>query len=232
MRIRLFIVSHFMRVYYLTGAQFALNNLALRRIKIARFEDLNDPFELLGVDVGDKEHRAAFRATKEQINESKGLICFSKSWSNPLMWGHYAEKHTGMCLGFDVPDKLLAPVIYAKRLLKMEIDPKTRKPKPTERVVNQLLRTKFYDWKYEDEMRLFVELDHDTVESEKYFYSFSGDLMLREIILGPRCELPIEGVRSIVADFKPPVVVSKSRIAFTRFEVLENKVASRTTTKG
>jgi len=90
--------------------------------------------------VGDKERRAAFRATKEQINENKGLICFSKSWSNPLMWGHYAEKHAGMCLGFDVPDKLLAPVIYAKRLLKMEIDPKTSKPKPTEKVVNRLLR--------------------------------------------------------------------------------------------
>ena len=36
--------SWFMRVYYLTGAQFALSNLALRRIKIARFEDLNDLF--------------------------------------------------------------------------------------------------------------------------------------------------------------------------------------------
>ena len=46
-------VSPLMRVYYLTGAPFALSNLALRRIKIARFEDLNDPFELLGVDVGD-----------------------------------------------------------------------------------------------------------------------------------------------------------------------------------
>lgn len=217
-----------MRVYYLTGAQFALSNLALRRIKIARFEDLNDPFELLGVDVGDRDHRAAFRETKEQINKNKGLICFSKSWGNPLMWGHYAEKHTGVCLGFDVPDNLLAPVIYAKSLLKMEIDPKSKKPKPTEKVMNQLLRTKFFDWKYEDEMRLFVDLDHDTVESGKYFYSFSNDLILREIILGPRCDLPIEGVRNIVADFKSPVVVLKSRIAFTRFEVLENRSASLT----
>jgi len=220
-----------MRVYYLTGAQFALSNLALRRIKIARFEGLNDPFELFGVGVGNKEHRKAFRATKEHINESKGLICFSKSWSNPLMWGHYAEKHTGVCFGFDIPDKLLEPVLYKKRMLTMEIDPKTRKPKPTEKFMNQLLRTKFFDWKYEDGMRLFVILNHNTVESGKYFYSFSDDLMLREIILGPRCELPIEGVRNIATDFKQPVVVLKSRIAFTRFEVLENKTASRTTTK-
>jgi len=221
-----------MRVYYLTGAQFGLSNLALRRIKIARFEDLNDPFELLGVDIGDKRYRAAFRATKKQINADKGLICFSKSWSNPLIWGHYAEKHSGMCLGFDIPDELLSPVIYAKQLLEMEIDPKKKTPKPTEKFMNELLRTKFSDWKYEDEMRLFTRLDHDTVESGLYFYSFSKDLVLREVILGPRCELPIEGVRQIVADFAPPVVVLKSRIAFTRFEVLENKVASRIRAEG
>ncbi len=57
-----------MRVYYLTGAAFALSNLALRRVKIARFSDLNDPFELLAVDLADKDHRKAFRATKDKIN--------------------------------------------------------------------------------------------------------------------------------------------------------------------
>lgn len=219
-----------MRVYYLTDTQFALSNLALRRIKIATFEDLNDPFELLGVDIRDKEYRTAFCEAKEQANKSKGLICFSKSWNNPVNWSHYAEKHKGICLGFDVPDKLLNPVIYAKSLLKLKIDLKTKRPKLTEKVLNKLLRTKFFDWKYEDEMRLFVELDHGTVESGKYFYSFSENLILREIILGPRCELPIEGVRHIVADIRPQVVVLKSRIASNRFEILENKVASLTTT--
>ena len=220
-----------MRVYYLTGAQFALSNLALRRIKIARFGDLNDPFELLGVDVGDKKLREAILKTKEQTNKNRGLICFSKTWRNPLMWGHYAEKHMGMCLGFDIPKNPLAPVIYAKLRLKMEVDPE-RILKQTEKLMEKLIRRKFIDWKYEDEMRLFVGLDHDTVESGKYFLPFSEDLRLREVILGPQCEVPIEGVRKIVADFKPPVVVLKSRIAFTRYEVEEDIVASRTTTKG
>src|SRR5450830_46490 len=218
-----------MRVYYLTGAQFALSNLALHRIKISRFEELNDPFELLGIDIANKTHRAAFCATKNEINKTQGLICLSKTWSSPLMWGHYAEKHTGIGLGFDIPDHLLAPVIYRKLLLKMEIDPKTKEHKPTEKFVEQLLRTKFFDWKYENEMRLFVNLDHNTVESGKYFYSFSKDFVLREVILGPHCELPIEGIRDIVGDFQPQVVVLKSRIAFTRYEVLENKAASRIT---
>ena len=215
-----------MRVFYLTGAQFALSNIALRRLKISRFEDLNDPFELLGINVGDPKHRAAFRATRQEINKTKGLICLSRTWSNPLMWGHYAESHAGICLGFDVPDKLLSPVIYAKRLLKMEIDPATKLAKPTESVVNQLLRTKFHDWKYEDEMRLFVELDPKTIESGKYFYSFSEDSVLRQVILGPKCELPIDSIRSLVSTFNPPAEVLKSRIAFTRYKVVESRSLS------
>lgn len=162
------------------------------------------------------------------------MVGFStdSAFPNPLMWGHYAERHTDICLGFDVPSTLLAPVIYAKHLLKIEMDTNAKKPKLTEKVVNQLLRTKFFDWKYEDEIRLFVELDHDISESGKYFYSFSEDLALREIILGPHCELPIEGIRNIVADFSPSVKVLKSRIAFTKFEVRENKVASKAMTDG
>ena len=142
------------------------------------------------------------------------------------MWGHYAESHAGMCLGFDVPDSLLSPVIYAKRLLKMEVDPKTKLAKPTEAVVNQLLRTKFHDWKYEDEMRLFVQLDPKTIESGRYFYSFSEDLALRQVILGPKCELPIESIRTLVSSFNPTVEVLKSRIAFTRYKVVESKSQS------
>lgn len=211
-----------MRVYYLTGAQYALSNLALRRIKISRFDDLNDPFELLGVGLLNKEHREAFRNLKKEFNKTKGLICFSKTWSNPLMWGHYGERHTGICLGFDVPDEILSPVLYEKSLLKIETDKKTGKLILSEEISNRLIRTKFYDWKYEAETRLFVQLDHATCESGKYFYSFNKHLVLRDVILGPQCELPLEGVRRIVADLEPKVTVIKSRIAFTKYAVVKH----------
>jgi hypothetical protein len=215
------------RVYYLTGSQFALSNLALRRVKISRFADLNDPFELLAVNLKDVKHRKAFRATKDELNESKGLICLSPSWSNPLLWGHYAEKHTGMALGFDVPSRLIAKVIYRKTPLLIPIDKRTGIPNPSEELMDQLLRTKFHDWKYEDEMRIFVQLDHKTTESGLYFYSFSPDFQLREVILGPKCELPIASIRAVIDSFSPAVTVVKSRIAFSSFRVVENKIASR-----
>ncbi len=216
-----------MRVLYLTGAQYALSNFALRRIKISRFADLNDPFELLAVDLSDRAHRGAFQETKNELNDNRGLICFSKSWSNPLLWGHYAERHTGICLSFDVPDELLSEVIYAENPMKISIDPQTNRPRLSQRLMNRLLRTKFSDWKYEDEVRLFVGLDHDTVESGCYFYSFSDQLVLREVVLGPRCEIPLAGVRSLVANFSEPVRVLKSRIAFSSFRVVTNRSESR-----
>jgi len=216
-----------MRVYHLSEAQFALSNVALRRIKISRFSDLNDPFELLGADLNNKEHRRAFRLSKEEIDQNKGLLCFSSSWDNPVLWSHYAEKHRGVCLGFDVPDHLLVPVIYTDKPMKIDTGGKSSLPKLSESFVNALLRTKYVDWRYEDEYRVFLQLDHKAAECGLYFYSFSSALVLREVILGPRCELPIKGIRELVANFDPQVYVIKSRLAFTRFKVVENKVVTR-----
>ncbi|MCW5651403.1 MAG: DUF2971 domain-containing protein [Ramlibacter sp.] len=214
-------------MYYLTSAQFALSNIALRRVKISRFSDLNDPFELLAVDLKERGHRRIFRETRDKLNEGNGLICMSRSWANPLMWGHYGDRHLGIALGFEVADHVPSPVIYAKTPAKIPIDKATNKPILDPDLVNRLLRTKFHDWKYENEMRIFVELDPKTRESGLYFFDFSADFGLREVILGPRCELPISRVRAMVENFDPDVTVIKSRIAFSSFRVIKNKAASK-----
>lgn len=214
-----------MRVFHLTTAQHGVSDLALQRIKVSRFNELNDPFELLGVNLADKDLRAAFRTTKNEIDKEKGLICFSRNWKNPLLWGHYADRHTGIALGFEIPDALLAPVLYEKRLV--DCHSYFKNGKPTKDFVDRLIRTKFYDWKYENEMRLFVRLDHTTVEGGKYFCSFSDELKLVEVVLGPNCALPIDGIRQILKQQGSTAVVTKARIAFSRFQVLENKVATK-----
>jgi len=213
-----------MRVYYLTGAQFAISNIALRRIKISRYRDLNDPFELLGANLVNRTYRRALQKTKEEIDSTQGIICFSKRWKNPLLWGHYAEKHTGIALGFDVPDECLTSMLYRETLEKITLDPATGKP--SENFVERLLRVKFRDWKYEEEVRLTLELDHRSVESGMFFEPFSGKLQLKEVILGPKCEIPISSVRELVEGDTPKVFVVKSRIAFSKFGVVENRSAA------
>ena len=187
-----------MRAYYLAPASFALSNISLRRIKISRLSDLNDPFELLAANLSNHNHRRTFFKVKEELNKSKGLICLSKGWANPLLWGHYAERHSGIALGFDISEELLAKVIYRTQRVRIRIEPNTKSLILGEAVMNRLLRTKFIDWRYEEEFRAFVQLDHSTRENGLYFQDFSDNWQLAEVILGSRCELPIDRLRSLV----------------------------------
>ena len=212
-----------MRLYYLTSSEHALSNATLKRIKISLVDDLNDPFELLGVNLKDKRLRQIFRDTKQEIHKHNGVICFSETWQNPVMWSHYGDKHKGMCLGFDISDNLVMPVSYTDSLLKIDNASNLRRGELTEKFAAQLLTLKFQDWAYEKERRLFIELDHSSQESGLYFQDFSDDLMLREIILGARCEEPISKVRDVAAMFEHRVHVRKARIAFTKFSVVENR---------
>lgn len=61
-----------MRLYHFVGEKYGLDNVLRRRLKIARIDDLNDPFEFMARAAGERE-RAALRATK--MEQSKRLDC-------------------------------------------------------------------------------------------------------------------------------------------------------------
>ncbi len=211
------------RVYNLSPPQYALSNIALRRLKIARFDQLNDPFELLAVDLVDPNLRAGIRAKKEQIDSHEGLICFSRKWHNPLLWSHYADCHRGIALGFDVPPELLTKVRYIAGMEKLKVNDEATAQSEIDSFLHRLRYTKFRDWEYEDEVRQFFELKSLSRQSHLYFVPFSKHLVLREVILGVRCDLPVESVRDLVSDFPEKVHVSKARIAYSKFGVTEDK---------
>ena len=56
-----------MRVYKFLHAKWALDDLDKRRLKIATFDDLNDPFELWPVDLSNPMVRFAFSKVKEEM---------------------------------------------------------------------------------------------------------------------------------------------------------------------
>lgn len=212
-----------MRVYNLTTSQFALSNIALRRLKVARFNELNDPFELLAIDVAALNLRVGMSAKKELIDSTEGLLCFSGSWRNPLLWSHYADKHKGIALGFDVPDDLLTRVQYIAGMHKIDVMAKSTLQETIDRLLDRLRYTKFDGWKYEDEFRQFFKLKELDAQSGLHFAPFSEELCLREVILGPRCDVPINSVRTLVEPFPCKVHVSRARIAYTKFGVVEDR---------
>ena len=146
-----------MRVYHFLPERYGIDDLKQRRLKVAEFNDLNDPFEVLSVQLSDREARRRFAAWRDKALVQYGLLCFSTSWRDPVLWSHYANSHKGLCLGFDVPDSLLLSVIYLKSRSSFADLLPSASNSGTE--PGALFHTKFEHWKYEDEVRRVVRLD-------------------------------------------------------------------------
>ncbi len=101
-----------MRLYHFINAQYGLEDLGEKRLKVADIMELNDPFEFLGVDLSKRKLCKVMEKIKEDLSKICGILCFSKSWDNPMQWSHYADGYKGLCLGFDIPDNLLMKVDY------------------------------------------------------------------------------------------------------------------------
>ena len=214
-----------MMVYHFTSSAFGINNIALRRLKISRFNELNDPFELLAADLLDPRHRFSLQKHKDDIHNTYGMICFSSSWKNPLLWGHYAENHKGMALGFEVPEGFLFKVNYKTERFKVLFDAKKGEVKDGEHVIERLLTTKFKDWEYEQEYRLLIPLSGKTSENALFFEYFSEILILREVILGLKSEMDLGQVKKLFGEGPESVRLKKAGMALRKFSVIEDRAA-------
>ena len=93
-----------MRVYHFVARDYGLEDIRKRRIKIATIADVNDPFELVPSS-RDQIVRQRFRMWRWQFDRQFGMLCFSRSWRNPVQWSHYAAKHTGPVPRLRHPDE-------------------------------------------------------------------------------------------------------------------------------
>jgi hypothetical protein len=205
-----------MRAYHFLRQEYAISNLALRRMKVSRLNGLNDPFEFFAADLSDRDLRARIPRQKAQISDARGLLCFSSDWCNPVQWSHYADKHRGLCLGFDVPDENCQPIRYIDKRVDVDEDDERLR----EDLGEALLHTKYKDWHYEQEVRLVVPLDPAQRDEPMQFVDFGDALRLREVILGPRCDLPIGKMRDLVAFSAPGANVVKAQLALRTFRVV------------
>lgn len=208
-----------MRVYYYTAEQYALSNIIEERIKISSLDELNDPFEFLGVSLGDTEFRRAFKAGRDEAAKECGIISFSKDWNNPLLWAHYGDKHKGICLGFDIHGSHIKEVTYYPERMTIDLDMDKKFGGLT---IENLLCAKFVGWSYENEVRVIVPRETKDA-SGLYFTAFEGNMELKEVILGPRSNLKPSQVSKYLCSYEYRVEVFQSRIAFTKYEVVKNK---------
>ena len=109
-----------------------------------------------------------------KLGEVIGITCFSETPQNMLMWSHYANKHTGICVEYDfsrlfstAANTLLFPVAYTNKRplfpidkLEIGVDGKVKdgQPLPAEALIEiiKALTIKSKVWEYEREWRHIV----------------------------------------------------------------------------
>jgi Protein of unknown function (DUF2971) len=202
-----------MLVYHFLPAKYALDDLARKRLKISELDDLNDPFELWCIAQENRRLRQALREWKKELAQQFGVLCFSVGWTNPVLWSHYADKHRGICLGFEVDERRIKPIQYVSERAEFQFP-------PTEDSVGQLLFTKFRDWSYEEEMRGWFKLDERDNQTGHFFYPFDDAVRLREVIAGSLCELPKAAITEALGGNVGEVEIIKARLAFRTFKVV------------
>lgn len=209
--------------YHFIGSKYGLEALQDRCLKVSRIHGLNDPYELLGVDLSNHEFRQAFLSVKAENDERYGLLCFSRSWENPVMWSHYAERHQGLCLGFEIPDDRSLSVNYVRERLSPEQLFRGTEQERT-KAIEKTLCTKFSHWEYEEEIRIFPVLSLLEQKGGHHFIYFSHQLDLKEVVIGIEAKRSRQGIEQALLGYERHVDLYQAKPAFKRFEVLREKL--------
>jgi hypothetical protein len=223
-----------MRAYYFTSQKVAMEHIfPERKMKLSRVHEMNDPFELLAAQLTDKDMRKLSKVLHAHWTKTKGVICFSDNMRNPLMWAHYAEKHNGICLGFEIPaipedfdNSIIRPMNYEPKRLKFELRQFQASEENQLSFIRALLHTKAADWAYEREYRTMADLKDQDPTTQHYYVAFGDNMVLREVIIGCRSKLLPPQVAAKLRGLPASVKIYKAHPGFGEFEMVRDKKVS------
>lgn len=130
----------------------------------AAFTALNDPMEGLFSSSKHLRESGHHRRIRESIVENKtqmGMCSFSEVHNHELMWAHYADQFSGICIAYNLSALLrhLPNNISFVRMFYNETEPTIhRTRKEPGHLAKRVLSYKNYRWLYEREWRMFAPL--------------------------------------------------------------------------
>lgn len=119
------------------------------------------------------------KSSSFKSHQNVGVLSFSEEETNILMWGHYADSHKGICIGFDsselsftfkemplLPERVNYPEDneYPK-WNPIDIYKKGSSISMSEEMIDQIYFTKSLDWIYEKEWRIIFPESGNTSQS-------------------------------------------------------------------
>ena len=210
-----------MLAYKFYPAKYAIEALKKQRLKVSPIDELNDPFEYLSIDMGEKDIRSWAREFRKFVSDGNGIISFSEYWTEPLLWSHYADSHRGIALGFDIPDYLLYSIDYiSKRIMPpLDVDENLCS---MHKLVEQLLGAKHKNWEYEREVRLVRPLKNCISNNGLFFAPLNHTTVLKKVILGARYTSQNDEMLQISLENNSVEIIT-SRAEFTGFKMTPQK---------
>jgi len=168
------------RVFYKYQAfrSYTVNTLANQMLFLSKYEQLNDPFDLVLTHLGRNSGDGSLLEKFSNV----GIFSVSEHPISQLMWAHYADSYRGMCIGYAayvVPNpRVLHPVRYIKSVPKKIFKPESLSQ---QELLEWYLLSKSRAWSYEREWRFLMGGTVGLVQNVVF--------PIVEIILGPRMPL-------------------------------------------
>jgi|JI10StandDraft_1071094.scaffolds.fasta_scaffold634088_2 hypothetical protein len=128
--------------------------------------------------------KESIKLTTEYQNDFWGILSLSSIWNNTLMWSHYANKHSGFCVGFNEEKLRLSKLFGAGGRVNYErkyprIHPMLQEPDYG--IIST--HTKAKDWKYEKEYRL-TKIFYPNIPSKLERKVIIDNSFYEEVIIG------------------------------------------------
>lgn len=215
-----------MQFYYFTKQHYGLAAIRDERLKISEYKSLNDPFDFIGIATTSSQDRESLKSLRAKLGETAGIICFSDRWKEPLMWGHYADAHKGICLGFTVDSRKYERIQYVAQRPRLEDFEKTSVSRLSPPEVKAISLKKFNRWEYESEWRRLVKLDEQDFVDGNYFMPFDESMKLSTVLFGERSTITDKQITGILKK-NNEVKLAFTRAAYSKFDVILDQIRSK-----
>ncbi len=191
--------ENIMKLYkYYSSFEYFEDLISNSRLYFSDVKGFNDPYEEVAV-IKFKEDQRYYEILN--IKNSAKICCFSENCNNYLMWSHYADKHRGICVEFEIPGINFSeekyPYIKIKNknvfFIKVEY-------KPFDKIYDSMPSSlynedyfehfshKYAIWSEEEEIRAILKSKNDLKVSIPKKY-------ISNIILGYKCQKNKEAYR-------------------------------------
>ncbi|WP_077119241.1 DUF2971 domain-containing protein [Agrobacterium rosae] len=196
-------------------------------MKVSRFTELNDTYDHVGIFVNNGEDLQDLADQRRIFQDQAGIICMSKTYSEPLLWGHYADSHRGMCLIFEAVDNgEWWSIDY------IDQRPRVRdygvlhfKDIPFDEIL-ALSHKKFKNWSYEKEMRRLVALEKYDFADDFYYHEFDEQMVLRGALFGSRVAISERQLHALL-EHDRRLLYAFTQPGETRFRVIVDQFVTR-----